>query len=109
MSQQSDVTSPESTPQAVHTGHPTAKTYVTVAMALVGMTAAEVAVFYATWLGYGIIPVLALLSLAKFALVAMFYMHLKYDSQLFSGMLVAGLAVASGVMFALMGLFRFFL
>ncbi len=94
---------------AVHTGHPTPKTYFIVAMILSGITAIEVAIFYATWLGYGIIPVLAVLSTVKFALVAMFYMHLKYDARLFSTLFLGGLALAFSVVFALIGLFRFFL
>ena len=93
---------------AVHTGHPTPKTYFIVAMILAGITAVEVAVFYATWLGHGIIPVLAILSTVKFVLVAMFYMHLKYDARLFSTLFVGGLALAFTVVFALIGLFRFF-
>ena len=70
------------------------------------------------WIGYGIIPILTLMSAAKFILVAMFYMHLRYDKlginfagrevPVFSVMFVAGLVVASGVVFALMGLFEFF-
>ncbi len=94
---------------AVHTGHPTPKTYFIVAMILSGITAIEVAIFYATWLGYGIIPVLAILSTIKFALVAMFYMHLKYDARLFSTFFVGGIALAIAVVFSLIGLFRFFL
>ena len=58
--------------------------------------------------GYGIIPVLAVLSTVKFAMVAMFYMHLRYDSRLFSSLFVGGLALAFSVVFALIGLFRFF-
>ena len=93
----------------VHTGHPTPKTYFIVAMILSAITAVEIAIFYATWLGHGIIPVLAILSTAKFALVAMFYMHLRYDGRLFSGLFVGGLALAFSVVFALIGLFRFFI
>ena len=63
----------------VHTGHPTPGTYFKVALILSAITAIEVGVFYITALGKGIIPVLAVLSIAKFALVAMFYMHLKFD------------------------------
>ncbi|MCH8186381.1 MAG: cytochrome C oxidase subunit IV family protein [Chloroflexi bacterium] len=92
----------------VHTGHPTPKTYFIVAMILSAITAVEVAIFYATWLGYGIIPVLAVLSTVKFAMVAMFYMHLRYDNRLFSSLFVGGLALAFSVVFALIGLFRFF-
>ena len=95
--------------EAVHTGHPTPLTYFKVAMILSAITAIEVAIFYATWLGHGIIPILAILSIVKFAMVAMFYMHLKYDARLFSALFVGGLALAATVMFALMGLFRFFL
>jgi caa(3)-type oxidase subunit IV len=96
-------------PDSVHTGHPTPMTYFVVAMTLSAITAIEVGVFYLTWLGYWIIPVLVVLSGAKFALVVMFYMHLKYDARLFSGLFVGGLALAISVVFALMGLFRFFL
>ncbi len=92
----------------VHTGHPTPKTYFIVAMILSAITAVEVAIFYATWLGHGIIPVLAILSTVKFAMVAMFYMHLRYDGRLFSSLFVGGLALAFAVVFALIGLFKFF-
>ena len=93
----------------VHTGHPSALTYFKVAMILAAITTVEVVVFYATWLGHGIIPVLAILSIAKFAMVAMFFMHLKYDAPLFSALFVGGLALAGAVMFSLLGLFKFFL
>ena len=90
------------------TAHPTPKTYFIVAMVLSLITAIEVGVFYLTWLGYGIIPVLAILSIAKFAMVAMFYMHLRYEARLFTVFFVAGLSVATFVIFALLILFRFF-
>ncbi len=90
------------------TAHPTPKTYFTVAMVLSLITAIEVGVFYLTWLGYGIIPILAILSIAKFVMVAMFYMHLKYEARLFTVFFVAGMAVATFVIFALLILFRFF-
>ena len=102
-------TAQQSSSGAVHTGHPTPKTYLYVAIILAVITAIEVAVFYANWLGHGIIPVLAILSGTKFALVAMFYMHLRYDNRLFSSLFVGGLALAGAVIFALLGLFRFFL
>ena len=92
----------------VHTGHPTPFTYFKVAMILAAITAVEVGVFYVEGLGHGIIPLLAVLSGTKFALVAMFYMHLKYDARLFSGFFVGGLALAVAVVFAVLGLFKFF-
>ncbi len=93
----------------LHTGHPTPATYLKVAMTLTVITAIEVGVFYLSWLGHGIIPILIILSGAKFALVVMFYMHLKYDSPLFSGMFLWGLFVAGSIVLALMALFGFFL
>ena len=54
-------------------------------MILSALTAVEVAIFYITPLSYGIIPILAVLSIGKFALVVLYYMHLKFDSKVFSG------------------------
>tara|TARA_B100001123_G_scaffold443850_2_gene591064 strand:- start:1702 stop:2001 length:300 start_codon:yes stop_codon:yes gene_type:complete len=88
--------------------HPSATTYVTVAATLSIITAIEVGIFYLTWLSYGIIPILVILSGAKFALVAMFYMHLKYDARLFTTFFVGGFVLATLVIFALLVLFRFF-
>jgi hypothetical protein len=77
-------------------------------MLLVALTAAEVGVFYIEGLGHGIIPILLVLSAAKFALVAMFYMHLRFDSQLFSAIFVGGILLAFSVGLALLGLFKFY-
>ena len=109
MSQKAQAKTRESTPASVHTGHPSPATYVKVAITLAALTAAEVAIFYATFLGHGIIPILVILSGAKFALVIMFYMHLRYDARIFSGMFLAGLVVAGGIILALMTLFKFFI
>ena len=108
MSQQHQATTQEPPSESMHTGHPTPLTYVTVAMTLALITGVEVAIFYVTWLGYGIIPILVLLSGVKFALVVMFYMHLRYDARLFSGFFIGGLGLALLVVVALMGLFRLF-
>ena len=102
----------------VHTGHPTPFTYFKVAITLSVLTALEFGLFYLEWLSYSIIPIMGFLSAAKFLLVAMFYMHLRYDKvgvtifgrdvPIFSLMFVSGLVVAAGIVFALMGLFAFF-
>jgi cytochrome c oxidase subunit 4 len=94
--------------EAVHTGHPTPATYFKVAMILTVITAVEVGIFYLDFLGYGIIPILTLLSTSKFILVAMYYMHLKFDSIIFSTLFVAGLILAATVVLALLALFSFF-
>ena len=46
-------------------------------------------------------PLLLLLSAAKFALVAMFYMHLKQDHRLFTGVFVFPLIIATVIILAL--------
>ena len=108
MAQQSQAESEQVTMEAVHTGHPSPLTYFKVAMILAVITAAEVGIFYVEELGKGIIPVLAVLSVTKFVLVAMFYMHLKYEARLFTGFFVGGLVLAVSVFISLLVLFRFF-
>ncbi len=95
--------------QPVDTGHPSPATYFKVAISLVILTALEVFALYVTWLSYGIFLVLGLLSVAKFILVGMYYMHLKFDHRIFSLMFVSGLVVATLVVFALMALLHFFI
>jgi len=108
MSQEQETVVFQKPSDAVHTGHPTPMTYFTVAVVLAGITGIEVAVFYVNWLSYGIIPVLTILSVIKFALVGMYYMHLRYDARLFSTFFVCGVALATAVVFALITLFSFF-
>src|SRR2546430_7173443 len=52
-----------------------------------------------------LVPVLLVLSAAKFALVIMFYMHLKADNKFFTFLFGAPLLLAVGVMVALLFLF----
>jgi len=91
-----------------HTTHPTPGTYFKIAIILSVITAVEVGIFYITALGKAIIPVLAVLSIGKFVLVAMFYMHLKFDHKLFTGLFVTGLILAMIVVLALISIFQFF-
>ena len=109
MTEETQTREEQSTSEAVHTGHPTPMTYLKVAIILLVITGMEVAVFYATWVGHGIIPILTILSAAKFALVIMFYMHLRYDGRLFSTLFLGGLGLAGAVVFALLALFKFFI
>ncbi len=88
----------------VHTGHPTSLQYFKIAMILVAITAIEVGIFYLDFLGYWIIPILFVLSAGKFSLVAMYYMHLKFDNRLFTILFVVGFGVATGVILSLMAL-----
>ena len=85
--------------------HPTPLTYAIVAAILGAITGIEVGIFYVEALEDVIIPIFLVLSATKFAMVAMFYMHLKFDHRLFSGFFVGGLLLASSVLIALLALF----
>ena len=50
-------------------------------------------------------PTLILLSAVKFGMVVAFYMHLKFDNRLFTGLFVGCLAIAASVVLAIMTLF----
>ena len=60
-------------------GHANKSTYWLIAVILGIITMLEVAVFYVPLLHSVIVPLLLVLSTAKFVLVAMFFMHLKFD------------------------------
>ena len=88
--------------------HPTPLTYIKVAVILAVITAVEVAIFYIDALEPAFLPIFLILSAVKFAIVVLFYMHLKFDARLFSRFFVAGLLLAAVVTVALLGLFRVF-
>jgi cytochrome c oxidase subunit IV len=85
--------------------HPGAKQYVAIAVVLLVLTVIEVAIFYVPQLKGVLVPTLLTLSALKFALVAAFYMHLKFDHRLFSWLFVVPMVFATGVIIALMVLF----
>jgi cytochrome c oxidase subunit 4 len=78
------------------------RTYVGVFGALAALTAIEVGV---TYLPLPRIPILVPLALTKAALVAMFYMHLKYDRRVFGMIFGAGLLMGIGLILALIAIF----
>ena len=104
MSASAEVMSEHSAGQ-VH--HPGAATYLIVAAFLVVLTAMEVTVFYVHALRPVLVPLLLILAAAKFALVAMFYMHLKYDGWLLTGVFVFPLMIATILLAALIMLFTY--
>jgi len=48
------------------------------------------------------------LMVVKFALVVMFFMHLKYDSQLLTGLFAGPLLIASAIVLAMIALYGWF-
>jgi cytochrome c oxidase subunit 4 len=85
--------------------HPGAKEYLGIAVLLTVITAVEVAVYYVPSMRPMLVPVLLTLSGLKFALVAMFYMHLKFDHRLFSWLFVTPMCVMAFIVLALLKLF----
>lgn len=90
--------------------HPTFKQYVLVATILFVITLVEFLIIVPERLqGAAItIPPLIILSALKFAIVIMFYMHLKFDSRLYTWVFMGGLALAFAVVIAVLGLFGAF-
>jgi len=94
--------------------HPTPGTYAKIGLLLFVLTALEVGLYEGTYgsnagaLGASLepffVPLLLLLSAVKFALVAMYYMHLKNDSKLFSGVLVFPIIIAAVIIVGLVAL-----
>ena len=85
--------------------HPTPRLYTKIAVTLVILTALEVAVYYVESIRAYLVPILIVLMIVKFALVAMSYMHLKQDAKLFTGLFVFPILLAVGVILALVALF----
>src|SRR5438094_7312286 len=89
--------------------HATVGTYLLVALVLTGVTALEVGVIYVRRLAPIVVPLLLAMSAAKFALVALFFMHLRYESRVPTVLFVGPLILASGIAVALMTLTGAFL
>jgi cytochrome c oxidase subunit IV len=89
--------------------HPSDRSYVGIALILALITAAEVATFYLEEeLGSWLMPALLVMMVVKFAMVAGWFMHLRFDSNLFTRLFVSGLVLAAGVYLAMLAAFEFF-
>jgi cytochrome c oxidase subunit 4 len=94
-----------------HAGHPhpSDRTYVGIALLLALITAAEVVTFYVEdTVGSLLVPILIVMMIAKFAIVAGYFMHLRFDSNLFTRLFVSGLVLAVGVYLTTLAVFEFF-
>jgi cytochrome c oxidase subunit IV len=92
---------------AAEQAHPGAVLYIIVAAFLCVLTGMELTVFYVQALKPVLVPVLLILAAAKFALVALFYMHLKYDSRVFSAIFFFPVLIALILVVALLMLFTY--
>ena len=89
--------------------HATIGTYLKVAAILSVITALEFAVIYIRRLTPVLVPLLLTLSAGKFAMVVMYFMHLRYDRKPLTFLFVAPLLLAVGLAIAVMTLYGDFL
>lgn len=92
--------------QPVEEAHPGPKTYVMIGVILCILTAVEVAVYFVPALANILFQILVVLSTAKFVLVVLYYMHLKFDHRLFSGVVVVPFALAVFLVLAMVFIFK---
>lgn len=96
---------------STHTGehhgeaHVSNRVYIAIAVILAVLTALEVMVVYVDALRPWLVPILMVMMFAKFLLVVMFFMHLKYDGPLLTGIFSWGLFIATAIIIILMALF----
>ena len=91
--------------EALEHPHPGPKTYTMVGVVLAIITVAEVYAYTQEGIRAILVPILLVLSACKFVLVVGFYMHLKFDHPLFTGVFGFGLMVAGSIITALLFLF----
>ena len=77
------------------------RTYVVVAVILTLVTAMEFSAIYIRELTPILVPLLVVMSAAKFALVVLFFMHLRYDARPLALIFVGSLVIALGIALAL--------
>ena len=81
---------------SAHAGHPSAREYVRIFLILGAITAVEVALYYVREdLGRWFLPILFAMMMSKFAIVVLWYMHLKFDDRRYARFFVMGLAGAT--------------
>ncbi len=79
---------------APHAVHPSAKEYIRIGIVLGALTATEVYISYSS-LPHGLlIGLLFIAAVIKFALVALWFMHLKFDDRRYARFFMMGLAGA---------------
>jgi len=87
--------------------HPGPGQYVVIALILGAITAVEVVLFYIEDLAeWALTTSLIILSLGKFSLVVLYFMHLKFDNRLFSALFVSFLVVTIGAFIAVLAMSR---
>ena len=90
-----------------HADHPDSSQYIVIGIILAVFTAIEVAISFATVPSSVAIPSLIVLTVLKFLLVVLWFMHLRFDSGWFRRLFVFGLFVALAIYAATISLMLF--
>ncbi len=77
--------------------HPSALEYVQIGVILAIITAVEVALYYIDMDFTLLVTLLCLLSVVKFGMVALWFMHLKFDASLLTILFASGMALTFAV------------
>lgn len=86
--------------------HPGPGEYVKVAVVLAIITSVEVGAYYVTGLPPAVLSAALLVMMAmKFALVGLWFMHLRFDSHLFRRLFLGGIALAILIYFVVLASF----
>jgi len=88
--------------------HPSDLEYIKVAIFLAVVTGAEVAMSYIDVATAVYIPVLLVMMTVKFGVVALWFMHLRFDSRLFRRLFVSGIVLAVLVYLAFLTAMQYF-
>jgi cytochrome c oxidase subunit IV len=88
-----------SSPEVRHEegNHPGPAQYVRIALVLFVITVIEVAIYYVEALEGVLVPMLIVFSLLKFILVVLWFMHLRFDTRIFTWLFVSGIVLTLSV------------
>ncbi|MSO15259.1 MAG: cytochrome C oxidase subunit IV [Acidimicrobium sp.] len=82
--------------------------YVKIAIILALITGLEVSTYYVDF-GPLFMPSLIIMMVVKFVMVVSYFMHLKFDSKIFSFLFYVGLGLALFVYITALATFKFFI
>jgi cytochrome c oxidase subunit 4 len=82
--------------------------YIKIALILAAITGLEVSTYYVNF-GPLFMPALLTMMVVKFVMVVSYFMHLKFDSKIFSFLFYVGLGLALFVYITALATFKFFI
>ena len=77
--------------------YPSEWEYIKVAGILFAITMAEVGIYYVSGAAHAVTTLMLIMMVVKFSLVALYFMHLRFDSKLFRRLFVTGIILAIAV------------